>query len=72
MIDIGLLTNRELVNLLHEADAELLRRIAEGDSLANRVDFWYASLKRTNTTLGRSITKLEREAIGRNRMGGIG
>ena len=73
MIDLTALTNRELVNLLHAADAELLRRVAEGDRITTQVNNFFESLDRTNALLVQFVTKHERKAIrnataeGRNR-----
>jgi len=73
MIYLSALTNRELVTLLHAAEAELHRRVAEADTLAARVNDWFESLERTNTVLGCYISQRERKAIrnataeGRNR-----
>ena len=66
MIDLTALTNRELVTLLHAADAELLRRVAEGDRITAQVNNFFDSLERTNTQLNRNLTRPERKAIQRN------
>ena len=72
MIDIRLLTNRELVNLLHAADAKLHRGIAQSDALNARVNGWFDSLTRANTALSGYISHFERKAIDRDGAGGIG
>ncbi len=71
MIDLKALTDRQLVLLLLAAEEELSLRVADSDTLTERVNNWFETLKRTNRILGRYVEQLDREAIKRNPNRGV-